>query len=62
MDTFWHNLVSVLLLFLAIGWTIFTIFSSWGTACFDIGKAYGTIFVFILELVWNNFIKPSVED
>ena len=62
LDKFIYSLVSSMLMFFAIGWAIFTIFSSFGTACFNVLYSYITIFVFILELVWNNLIKYSKEE
>jgi hypothetical protein len=57
-----YNIISVALFLSSLGWTIYTILSSIGTPCFNMFYAYVTIIILYLKLVWDNFIKPSVED
>ena len=52
-----YHLVSVILFFGAIVWTIFTIFKSFGTQCFDLFDAYATITILFADMIWNNIIK-----
>lgn len=62
MERFLYNFVSVELLFFAILWSIYTIFVSWGTSCFDMFYAYITIVAFIVQLVWDHFVKPEMVN
>lgn len=61
MDDFIYNIISVILIFFAIGWTIFTIFINWGTTCFNVLYTYITLTALIFELVWDNFIKKWIS-
>jgi len=62
MDPFVHKLVSVSLFLLGLAWVIFTIFSSFGSECFNMLYAYITIFTLLIDSIWNNFIKPQEDE
>ena len=62
MDKYLYKLVSVYLFLIGIAWVLYTIFSSFGTQCFDIFNAYVTIIVLLLDIVWINFIIPKKGD
>ena len=57
MKEFIYNIVSVILLLLSIFWTIYAIFSTWGTLCFNMFKAYVTISVLITKIIWDSLVK-----
>ena len=59
-EKFFYRLVSVELMIFAIFWAIYTIFSSWGTECFNMFYAYVTIMAFVIQLIWDHLVKPSL--
>ena len=56
------NLVSVILFLVGLFWVVYSIFSTFGTKCFDMVKAYLTIIILLLNVVWNNFIVKLKEE
>jgi len=54
-----YNAISVYLFLIGLAWVIYTIFAGWGTECFDVTKAYITILVLIIDIIWNNFVRYS---
>lgn len=56
-----YNLIWAFGFFLSLGWTLYAIFSSWGTACFSFFKTYSTILVLLFNLIWNNFVRYGDE-
>ncbi|MBI4980784.1 hypothetical protein HZC30_04485 [Candidatus Woesearchaeota archaeon] len=58
MDRGLYTIVSAELMLFAVLWAIYTIFTSWGTECFNMFYAYVTIVAFIIQLVWDHFVKP----
>jgi len=61
MEKYTYNLVWVFGFFLSLSWTVYTLFSSWGTQCFSLFKTYATISILLLNLIWSNFIKFEKE-
>lgn len=57
MEDFIYKLVSSILLLMSIFWFIYTIFSNYGSLCFDIFKTYITLIVMLLNIIWNNLVK-----
>ncbi|OGY48252.1 MAG: hypothetical protein A3D39_00105 [Candidatus Buchananbacteria bacterium RIFCSPHIGHO2_02_FULL_39_17] len=62
MEKYIYKLIWTYSFFISLAWTIYTIFSSWGTNCFDMKNSYITIIVLLFELIWSNFIKPASEE
>lgn len=54
----WYVVTSVALFLVSLAWTVYTIFSSIGTSCFNITNAYVTIAFLYAKIVWDNFVKP----
>jgi len=57
VDEFIYSLVSAVLLFMSISWLIYTLFSNYGSQCFDVFKTYVTLIVMVLDIIWNNLVK-----
>lgn len=49
-------------MFFSIGWTLYLIFSNYGSDCFDTFKTYITLVALILNLVWNNLIIKQGDE
>lgn len=59
MDKFTYNLIWTFGMVLSLLWTIYTLFSTWGSPCFSLFKAYPTILLLGFNLIWSNFIKTA---
>ncbi len=60
MNSFLYRFVSVQLMLFAVLWAIYTIFTSWGTECFNMFYSYVTIVAFMIHLIWYHFVKPEI--
>lgn len=62
MEKYTYNIIGTSSFLISLAWTIYTIFSSWGTSCFNMQNSYITIIVLLFEIIWSNFIKPASEE
>ncbi len=62
MKKYTYNFIWTFGFLMSLAWTLYTIFSNWGTSCFSFFKTYTTIIILILNLVWSNFVKSEKGD
>ena len=56
-DDYLYNIVTAVLVIMSIFWVVYSLLSTLGTECFDMFKAYTTIILLSITLIWNYLIK-----